>query len=129
MHKKRRTTLPPPLLLLPRSSPSSPPPKKKKKKKEKTHHAKDGLPNAIAFNGQWVFLIFMSVFEIGSLVCGLAVSSNMLIGGRTLAGIGASGITNGGMTILAGAVPPHKRSRMSNPFALFFIFNSFLRRT
>jgi hypothetical protein len=54
-------------------------------------------------------MIFFFVFEMGSLVCGLANSSSMLIGGRAIAGLGASGLMNGGMTIIAGAVPLEKR--------------------
>jgi MFS family permease len=33
----------------------------------------------------------------------------MLIIGRAVAGLGASGLTNGALTILAAAVPMHKR--------------------
>ncbi|CAJ2509231.1 Uu.00g142570.m01.CDS01 [Anthostomella pinea] len=60
------------------------------------------------FRAKWIFLIFVLVFELGSLLCGLATSSNMLIGGRAVAGIGASGLSNGGLTIIAGAVPLDK---------------------
>jgi MFS family permease len=35
----------------------------------------------------------------------------MLIVGRAVAGLGASGLTNGALTILAAAVPMHKRPR------------------
>lgn len=44
-------------------------------------------------------------------MCGLANSSPMLIGGRAIAGVGASGLMNGAMTIIAGAVPLEKRAR------------------
>jgi MFS family permease len=56
--------------------------------------------------------MFFGIFEIGSLICGVANSSAMLIGGRAIAGCGASGMMNGGMTIIAGAVPLQKRPRM-----------------
>lgn len=62
---------------------------------------------------QWAYLVFFGLFEIGSLICSLANSSNMLIGGRALAGIGSSGLLNGGMTIIAGAVPLDKRHSKS----------------
>ncbi|ETS86472.1 hypothetical protein PFICI_00300 [Pestalotiopsis fici W106-1] len=57
----------------------------------------------------WVFLIFVFVFEIGSLICALANSSSMLIGGRAVAGLGCSGLVNGGMTIISGSVTIAKR--------------------
>ncbi|KAI4916828.1 hypothetical protein J4E90_003331 [Alternaria incomplexa] len=60
------------------------------------------------FNNKIVFLTFVSLFELGSLLCGVASSSAFLIVGRVVAGLGASGIVNGAMTILAGAVPKEK---------------------
>jgi predicted MFS family arabinose efflux permease len=57
---------------------------------------------------QTVFLTFVVLFELGSLICGVASSSAVLIVGRVVAGLGASGIVNGAMTILAGAVPSEK---------------------
>lgn len=52
---------------------------------------------------QWTFLIFLFIFEAGSAVCASATSSRNLIGGRTVAGIGGSGLLNGGLTIIMGA--------------------------
>lgn len=43
------------------------------------------------------------------MICALATSSTMLIGGRAVAGIGASGIINGSLTIIAVAAHPSKR--------------------
>jgi MFS family permease len=57
-----------------------------------------------------VFLAFVFAFELGSLICGVASSSVVLIVGRAIAGLGASGIVNGAMTILSGAVPREKSS-------------------
>lgn len=57
---------------------------------------------------QYTFLTFALIFELGSLVCGLAVSSSMFIGGRIIAGLGAAGIMNGGFTILSSSVPLNK---------------------
>ncbi|KAL4914771.1 major facilitator superfamily-domain-containing protein [Aspergillus aurantiobrunneus] len=62
-----------------------------------------------SYNTKWTYLIFFGLFELGSLICGVANSSTTLIGGRALAGIGSSGLLNGGMTIIAGAVPLEKR--------------------
>lgn len=49
------------------------------------------------------------VFEVGSLICGVATSSPLFIAGRVIAGLGASGIQNGSVTILAGSAPLAKR--------------------
>lgn len=64
------------------------------------------------FSSKWTFLSFFSIFEVGSLVCGVANSSKMLIIGRAVAGIGSSGMMNGALNILAGAVPIKKRPAM-----------------
>ncbi|KAH6712135.1 major facilitator superfamily-domain-containing protein [Leptodontidium sp. MPI-SDFR-AT-0119] len=54
------------------------------------------------------YMIFIAVFEFGSLLSAVAVSSNMLIVGRAVAGIGASGLLNGGLTIIRASVPMEK---------------------
>ncbi|RAL07885.1 MDR family MFS transporter, partial [Aspergillus homomorphus CBS 101889] len=61
------------------------------------------------FSLKWTFLSFFALFELGSLVCGVATSSKMLIVGRAVAGMGSSGMLNGALNILAGAVPNEKR--------------------
>ncbi|KAI0104436.1 putative MFS multidrug transporter [Daldinia grandis] len=61
------------------------------------------------FSSKWTFVSFFAVFELGSLLCGVANSSKMLIVGRAIAGAGSSGIMNGAFTILAGSVPMAKR--------------------
>ncbi|KAF1979463.1 efflux pump [Bimuria novae-zelandiae CBS 107.79] len=58
---------------------------------------------------KWPYLFFFALFKVGSLICGAAQSSAMLIGGRAIACMGSSGLLNGGMTIIAGAVPLQKR--------------------
>ncbi|KAI0843905.1 putative MFS multidrug transporter [Daldinia vernicosa] len=61
------------------------------------------------FSSKWTFVTFFGIFELGSLLCGVANSSKMLIVGRAIAGAGSSGILNGAFTILAGGVPMAKR--------------------
>ncbi|PWY83324.1 MFS general substrate transporter [Aspergillus heteromorphus CBS 117.55] len=61
------------------------------------------------FPSKWTFLSFFTIFELGSLICGVATSSKMLIIGRAVAGIGSSGMVNGALNILAGALPMHRR--------------------
>lgn len=62
---------------------------------------------------QWTFLSFFILFEIGSLICGLANSSYMLIGGRVIAGLGTSGILNGALLIVAECAPMQRRPSMT----------------
>ncbi|KIM97836.1 hypothetical protein OIDMADRAFT_203035 [Oidiodendron maius Zn] len=61
------------------------------------------------FSAKWVFMLFLGIFELGSLLCGVATSSKMLIVGRAVAGMGGSGITNGALTIIALCAPMEKR--------------------
>ncbi|OAP59770.1 hypothetical protein AYL99_04772 [Fonsecaea erecta] len=61
------------------------------------------------FSLKLAFLAFVAVFELGSLVCALSSSSTMLVVGRAVSGIGASGLMNGVLTILAVATPPSIR--------------------
>ncbi|KAE8406865.1 major facilitator superfamily domain-containing protein [Aspergillus pseudonomiae] len=60
-------------------------------------------------NTKWTFVGFFFIFELGSLICGIATSSKMLIVGRAVAGIGGAGILNGAFTIVSGCVPMSRR--------------------
>ncbi|GAM90038.1 hypothetical protein ANO11243_080780 [Dothideomycetidae sp. 11243] len=60
-------------------------------------------------NTKKCFLAFLFVFELGSLLCAVATSSKMFIVGRAVAGMGASGLQNGALTIIAGCAPMPKR--------------------
>ena len=60
-------------------------------------------------NSKYTFLTFFGIFELGSLLCGVATSSKMFIVGRAVAGIGSSGIVNGALTIIAACLPLQKR--------------------
>ncbi|XXH01448.1 hypothetical protein Hte_007808 [Hypoxylon texense] len=61
------------------------------------------------FNTKWSFLLFFAIFELGSVLCGAAVSSDMLIVGRAIAGFGAAGIINGAITIISSCAPLERR--------------------
>ena len=61
------------------------------------------------YNVKWVYLIAIGIFELGSLICGVAPNSDALIIGRALAGVGASGIFAGALIIVAHTVPLRKR--------------------
>jgi MFS family permease len=55
------------------------------------------------------FLASIFIFELGSLICGVAPNSTALIVGRAFAGIGAAGVGSGAYTIIAFTAPPKKR--------------------
>lgn len=62
------------------------------------------------FSKKLTYLVYLAVFEIGSLVCALAPSSPALIAGRAIAGLGASGMFAGGFVVQAATIPLHKRA-------------------
>lgn len=66
------------------------------------------------FNIKLVFLLAITCFEIGSLICGAAPSSTALIVGRAVAGLGAAGIFSGALIIIAHNVPLEKRPNYSS---------------
>ena len=47
------------------------------------------------YNAKWVFLFNFVVFELGSTLCAASPTINVLIGGRSLAGFGGTGMYNG----------------------------------
>ncbi|OBT75186.1 hypothetical protein VF21_06138 [Pseudogymnoascus sp. 05NY08] len=61
------------------------------------------------YSSKWTFFTFFVIFEIGSAICGAAVTSAMLIIGRTIAGLAASGLMTGALTILSSCVPKERQ--------------------
>lgn len=61
------------------------------------------------FDLKIVFLSGIAVFELGSLVCGVAKNSHTLIVGRAITGVGAAGVISGCFCIIACSVEAHKR--------------------
>ncbi|KAF4629219.1 hypothetical protein G7Y89_g8929 [Cudoniella acicularis] len=55
------------------------------------------------------FLSAICIFEIGSLLAGVAPTSSCFIVGRAISGIGVSGIVSGAILIIADTVPLHQR--------------------
>ncbi|OTA60393.1 MFS general substrate transporter [Hypoxylon sp. EC38] len=76
----------------------------------------------ILFPKKIVYLTYLAIFEIGSLVCALAPTSNALIVGRAVAGLGASGMFAGGFAVQTAIIPLHKRAiwigAISSTFAI-----------
>ncbi|KAL4794976.1 major facilitator superfamily domain-containing protein [Aspergillus venezuelensis] len=70
------------------------------------------------FSVKWAFLFAVFVFEIGSLICGVASSSTVLIVGRAVAGIGVAGIFSGALVIMALTVPLSKRPLVFGMFGM-----------
>ncbi|WWC86979.1 uncharacterized protein L201_001860 [Kwoniella dendrophila CBS 6074] len=68
------------------------------------------------FPSKHVMMFAVFIFEIGSLVCGVAPNMDVLILGRAIAGLGAAGIFSGGMIIIAEMTSLHNRAQY---FALF----------
>jgi MFS family permease len=57
----------------------------------------------------WVYQGFFSIFLIGSIICGLAHTSNALIAGRAIAGFGGAGVASNGLAILLAIAPTNKK--------------------
>jgi len=55
------------------------------------------------------FLVSIFIFELGSLICGVAPNSTALIVGRAIAGVGGAGIASGAYTLIAFSAPPAQR--------------------
>jgi MFS transporter, DHA2 family, glioxin efflux transporter len=66
------------------------------------------------------FLLAIFIFEVGSLICGVAPNATTLIVGRAIAGFGGAGIGIGGVTIMAFAVEPRKRPQYMGIFGALY---------
>ena len=64
---------------------------------------------ADAYGRRLVFIIGIVVFTLASLLCGLAGSSEMLIGARILQGAGAALMNPATLSIIAATFPPRER--------------------
>lgn len=56
-----------------------------------------------------MFLVAIGIFELGSLICGVAPTSVALIVGRAIAGVGSAGVFSGAYLLVATSVPLAKR--------------------
>lgn len=72
------------------------------------------------YNPKTVFLLLLSVFEIGSAVCGIAPNSTVLIVGRAVAGAGSAGIFSGAIVIIVRIMPIEKRPLWTGCFGVVF---------
>lgn len=74
----------------------------------------------ILFNIKWSFLCALGIFELGSLVCGIAPNSVALIIGRAIAGWGSAGLLTGSFVVVAHAVPLQRRPVFTAAVGLMF---------
>ena len=54
-------------------------------------------------------MVAIFIFEVGSAICGAAPTSEALIVGRAIAGVGSAGIFTGALVIVAYTVPLEQR--------------------
>lgn len=78
------------------------------------------------FSLKSTFITSMVIFEGGSLICALANGSAMLIAGRAIAGVGASGVVSGAYTILAVSSAPRIRGSLVAVFGVNYAIASFV---
>lgn len=65
------------------------------------------------FSIKWVFMSGLLIFEMGSLLSGLAPTSLVLVLGRAISGLGAAGVVAGIFTMIARSVPLRQRPAFS----------------
>ncbi len=61
------------------------------------------------FSIKYTYLAAIAVFELGSLVCALAPTSNAFVVGRAVAGLGTAGLFSGSVVIMSYSLPLHRR--------------------
>ncbi|THV52917.1 hypothetical protein BGAL_0064g00070 [Botrytis galanthina] len=65
------------------------------------------------FSVKGVYLLSIAIFELGSLICGVAQSSTTLIVGRAVTGFGVAGTFSGSYIIIGISAPPERRPAMT----------------
>lgn len=78
------------------------------------------------FDLKYTFITSILVFEVGSLICGLAPISKTLIVGRAIAGVGAGGMFVGGTSIASFSTSPKFRPVLMGFIALTYSLASVL---
>ncbi|KAH0043056.1 MFS general substrate transporter, partial [Aureobasidium melanogenum] len=78
------------------------------------------------YPAKWVLVILVSVFEVGSVVCASAPTSNALIVGRVIQGIGGAGIASGAIILISMLVPLQARPKWTGGIGAVFGLASIL---
>jgi MFS family permease len=73
---------------------------------------------------KWVLLALIFIFELGSLLCGVAPNMKVLIFGRAVAGVGGGGIAICVLTIFSEILPLEKRPLSFGAFGALFALSS-----
>jgi len=76
------------------------------------------------YSPKWVLVIAISLFEIGSALCGAAPNSTAFIIGRAIAGLGFSGIFTGGLVTIQSVLPLQKRPMVMGMLGSIFGISS-----
>ncbi|KAI8622093.1 major facilitator superfamily domain-containing protein [Chytriomyces sp. MP71] len=74
------------------------------------------------FGRKATFLVAIGIFELGSLLCGVATSMNMLIAARAIAGLGGSGIFSLVIIIISDLTSVRDRGKYLGKFSNFCQF-------
>ena len=61
------------------------------------------------YSPKWTYIIAITLFEIGSAICGAAPNSVSFIVGRAISGLGGAGMFSGSMVIIFNVLPLEKR--------------------
>ena len=78
------------------------------------------------YSPKWLLLGAMGLFELGSLVCGVAPNSLAFIMGRAIAGLGSAGIFTGVIVGVQHVIPLPKRPIVMGMFGGVFGISSVL---
>ncbi|KAL7411362.1 ABC transporter [Mrakia frigida] len=76
------------------------------------------------FPTRWVFGVAIFLFEIGSIICGASLSSEVLIFGRAFAGVGAAGIFVSVLAIIGEITRIEDRPKLFGGFGAVFALSS-----
>jgi len=76
------------------------------------------------FDRKWSYITAIALFEIGSLLCAVAPSVDVLILGRAVAGCGAGGIFVAVLSIIAEIAPIERRPALMGSFGGVFGLSS-----
>ena len=78
------------------------------------------------FGRRRLFIIAITIFLLGSVLCGFALDMYQLAAYRAVQGIGAGGLFSLAITVLADIVPPRERARYQGMFLAVFGTSSVL---
>jgi EmrB/QacA subfamily drug resistance transporter len=78
------------------------------------------------FGRRKLFIVAISIFIFGSLLCGTATDMFQLAGWRAVQGVGAGGLFTLALTVLADIVPPRERAKYQGAFLAVFGTSSVL---